>query len=50
MHEELEDTIGTRENNWKSKYVFILELSSAKPLSSLDKQYMYDLSLQYPSW
>lgn len=50
MHEELEDTIGTRENNWNSKYVFMLQLSSAKRVSPLDKQYMYDLSLQYPSW
>lgn len=30
MHEESEDSIGTRENNW-NKYVFISELSSARP-------------------
>lgn len=32
MHEELEDSIGTRENNL-NKYVFVSELSSARPVS-----------------
>lgn len=33
MREELEDSIGTGENNWNKKYVFISELSSARPVS-----------------